>query len=113
MTGTYSKWGVDHCADVMPIMHLYRSQVEALAAHLGLPEFIRTKPADPDVMPGVNNKGKLLGDFTSADLILQRIERGAAPQDIYPLHPQTHVDQIFLLYKLSEHMRISPISLLE
>jgi len=112
MTGTYAKWGVDHCADVMPIVHLYRSQVEALAAYLGLPAYIRTKPADPDVIPGVNNKGELLGDFTSADLILQEIERGAAPQQLYSRYSQQQVDQIFSLFHLSEHMRHAPISLL-
>lgn len=112
LTGTYSKWGVDHCADVMPIMHLYRSQVEALAEYLDVPAYIRTKPADPDVMPGVNDKGALLGNFVTADLILQKIKQGADPQTLYSQFSQAQVDKLLELYRLSAHMRESPYSLL-
>ena len=53
LTGTFSKWGIDHCADIMPLLHLYRSQLEVVAKHIHVPESIRTKAADPDVMPGI------------------------------------------------------------
>ena len=35
LTGTFAQWGCDQCADVMPILHLYRSQVEVLAESSG------------------------------------------------------------------------------
>ena len=76
LTGTFSKWGVDHCADVMPLLHLYRSQLECLAEYIGVPDRIRNKAADPDIMPGINDKGMLLGDFNTADHILYGIEQG-------------------------------------
>ncbi len=38
----------DGAADVKPIAHLYKSQVYALAAHLGIPEDIRRRPPTTD-----------------------------------------------------------------
>ncbi|ABR63142.1 NAD(+) synthase [Sinorhizobium medicae] len=38
----------DGAADVKPIAHLYKSQVYALAAHLGIPEEIRRRPPTTD-----------------------------------------------------------------
>ena len=41
----------DGAADVKPIAHLYQSQVCQLAAHLGVPEEIRQRPALTDIYP--------------------------------------------------------------
>jgi NAD+ synthase len=38
----------DGAADVKPLAHLYKSQVYQLAAHLGIPEEIRRRPATTD-----------------------------------------------------------------
>jgi NAD+ synthase len=108
LTGTYSKWGVDHCADVMPIAHLYRSQVEELGEFLNLPDYILKKAADPDVMPGVNDKAALLGDFTVVDQILYAIEHGAVPDDLKSDFPAEIVGRLANLRELSRHMRESP-----
>ena len=43
--GFFVKLG-DGAADVKPIAHLYKTQVYALAEHLGVPEAIRTRPVD-------------------------------------------------------------------
>ena len=45
--GLFVKNG-DGAADVKPIAHLYKSQVYALAAHLGVPEDIRRRPPTTD-----------------------------------------------------------------
>jgi NAD+ synthase len=45
--GFFVKLG-DGAADVKPIAHLYKSQVYALAAHLGVPEAIRERPSTTD-----------------------------------------------------------------
>ena len=45
--GFFVKLG-DGAADVKPIAHLYKSQVYQLAAHLGVPEAIRTRPSTTD-----------------------------------------------------------------
>ncbi|GAB2456383.1 NAD(+) synthase [Xylanimonas ulmi] len=45
--GFFVKLG-DGAADVKPIAHLYKSQVYALAAHLGVPEEIQRRPSTTD-----------------------------------------------------------------
>jgi NAD+ synthase len=45
--GFFVKQG-DGAADVKPIAHLYKTQVYALAEHLGIPEEIRTRPPTTD-----------------------------------------------------------------
>ncbi len=45
--GFFVKLG-DGAADIKPIAHLYKSQVYALAAHLGVPERIRRRPPTTD-----------------------------------------------------------------
>src|SRR6185312_14404606 len=45
--GFFVKLG-DGAADVKPIAHLYKSQVYALAEHLGVPEEIRSRPPTTD-----------------------------------------------------------------
>jgi NAD+ synthase len=45
--GFFVKLG-DGSADVKPIAHLYKSQVYALAAYLGVPEEIRSRPSTTD-----------------------------------------------------------------
>lgn len=112
LTGTFSKWGVDHCADVMPILHLYRSQVEELAAALALPDYLLNKPADPDLIPGVNDKAALLGDFETVDRILAGLELGLEPPVLAEVYPGEIVSRMAELYALSRHMRESPSSLL-
>jgi NAD+ synthase len=45
--GFFVKQG-DGAADVKPIAHLYKSQVYAMAAHLGVPEEIQARPSTTD-----------------------------------------------------------------
>ncbi len=109
LTGTFSKWGIDHCADMMPLLHLYRTQVEELASCLEeIPDFIRTKAADPDIMPGVNNKDRLLGNFYQVDAILQAVESGADLSALGQTFDSNIVEKILTLYKFSDPMRESP-----
>jgi NAD+ synthase len=111
LTGTFVQWGCDQCADVMPVLHLYRSQLEALADFLGLPEPVRNKPADPDVMPGIEDKGKLLGSFEQADAILWGLENGVDVEKLVATFGQEEVERIQSLFELSAHMREIPYGL--
>lgn len=108
MTGTFAQWGCDQCADVMPIIHLYRSQVEVLAAYLRIPEKIRKKPADPDVIPGVDNKEELLGSFQVTDQILWDLENGTSPQELIIRYDEDALNSVITLYNASRFMREIP-----
>jgi NAD+ synthase len=111
LTGTFSKWGVDHCADVMPLIHIYRSQLEQIAEYLEVPSFIREKYADPDVMPGIDNKGQLLGSFSLVDQILVATENGFTLSELYNIFGKKNVEQVLTLKALSKQMRESPYQL--
>jgi NAD+ synthase len=107
-TGTYTQWGCDHCADVMPIIHLYRSQLIHLAQHVGLPKPILGKAADPDILPGLNDKEELLGSFDKVDRVLWGLEHGAETAEMMDLEGEDFVDHIVRLVDLSRPMRESP-----
>jgi len=112
MTGTFTHWGCDHCADLMPIIHLYRSQLVPLAEHLNLPSEIIHKKADPDVLPGLDDKGELLGTFEIADQILWGLENGFSVEFLSKMFGDDPVQHIDLLVNSSRHYRETPYSLL-
>lgn len=112
LTGTFSQWGVDHCADVMPVVHLYRSQVEQIAEYLQIPEVIRLKPSDPDVMPGIDNKDELLGGAAIADQILCGIEMNLDRDELCRAYGMEKVEHVLTLWELSRHMRETPYTLM-
>ena len=51
LLGFYTKFG-DGGVDVLPIAHLYKTQVRELGRHLGLPEKVVEEPASPGLWPG-------------------------------------------------------------
>ena len=108
LTGTFSQWGVDHCADVMPLIHIYRSQLEQIAEYLQVPEFIRDKPADPDFLPGINDKGALLGSFDLSDQILYGLENDVAVDELNQAYGKENAEKIVHLRELSAYMREAP-----
>ena len=112
MTGTFTQWGCDHCADLMPLLHLYRSQLLPLAEHLGMPQEILEKKADPDLLPGLDDKGELLGSFEIADQILWALEKGFSLTTLADRFGSKQVDYIQLLLDNSAYYRETPYSLL-
>lgn len=111
MTGTFSQWGCDQCADVMPLLHLYRSQLYSLASYLQLPKVIVEKAADPDILPGIDDKGALLGSFLEADSILVGLEHGISTEALIRRYGADAVNQIQTLFELSRPMRESPYTI--
>jgi NH3-dependent NAD+ synthetase len=97
----------------MPIIHLYRSQLPAIAAYLGIPAEVRDKTADPDVMPGIDDKEQLLGSFAQTDQILVGLERGVERETLAAHFGEPLVARVAQLYALSRHMRVAPYTLAE
>jgi len=112
MTGTFTQWGCDHCADLMPLLHLFRSQLLPLAEYLVMPKEILEKKADPDILPGLDDKGELLGSFKIADQILWGIDKGFSLTDLAERFGSKQVDYIQLLVDNSAYYRETPYSLL-
>ena len=64
--------GGDGLADVKPISHLYKTQVYALAAHLGLPDEITSQPPSTDTysLPQTQEEFYFALPYAAMDLLL-------------------------------------------
>ncbi len=111
LTGTFTQWGCDQCADIMPIAHIYRSQLVGLAEYLQIPERIRKKPADPDIIPGVDDKAKMIGSFEIVDQILWGLEQGTGEERLSEQFGQDIVSRVLFLYEKFRFMREIPFTL--
>ena len=88
----YFTWHADDSPPVNPIGDLYKTQVWALARHLGVPEAIIAKPASADLIKGQTDEGDFGISYAKADVILNWLlhgyeaaalaERGFDAQDV-------------------------------
>ena len=83
--GFFVKQG-DGAADLKPIAHLYKSQVYALAAHLGVPEDIRRRPPTTDTfpMPQTQEEFYFSLPYAAMDLCLWAANHGISAADTAP-----------------------------
>lgn len=84
MLGLFVKYGIDDCADIMPIKNMYRSHSRQLAEYIGLPDGILGRSPNPDIIPGVVDKYMSYFSMDSGmlDLILYGAEKGMSPRAI-------------------------------
>jgi NAD+ synthetase len=81
----YFTWHADDSPPVNPIGDLFKSQVWALARHLGVPDVIVTKPASADLISGQTDEGDFGISYSRADAILHWILLGYKAAEIVPL----------------------------
>ena len=81
--GFFVKLG-DGAADIKPIAHLYKSQVYALAEHLGVPAEIRTRPSTTDTysLPQSQEEFYFSLPYQRMDLCLYGKNNGVPPDDV-------------------------------
>ena len=77
----YFTWHGDDAPPVNPLGDLFKTQVWALARHVGVPEQIVEKPATADLITGQTDEGDLGVSYKHADRILYHLIRGEAPRD--------------------------------
>jgi NAD+ synthase len=89
-TGLFTKWGHGHCADIMPLGNLYRTQILQIADYLDIPSKIANL-AKADLLPGIENKYQYFFKLSAneVDRILVRLENGLSEDEI---HTQTLID---------------------
>lgn len=68
--GFFTKWG-DGAADLYPIIHLYKTEVKALARQLGLPQSIIDKPSSPALIEGQTAEGEIGFSYEEIDAMLK------------------------------------------
>ena len=72
----YFTWHADDSPPVNPIGDLYKTQVWALARHLGVPDVIINKPATADLIVGQTDEADLGISYARADDILNGLLHG-------------------------------------
>jgi NAD+ synthase len=97
--GFFVKLG-DGSADVKPIAHLYKSQVYALAAYLGVPEEIRSRPSTTDTysLPQSQEEFYFSLPYDRMDLCLLGKNTGAAVEEVAAAACLT-VEQVHRVYR--------------
>ena len=78
----YFTWHADDSPPINPLGDLFKTQVWALARHLGVPDVIVDKPATADLVKGVNDEDELGVAYHDADPILHWLLRGYAADDL-------------------------------
>ena len=110
LLGYFTKHG-DGGADFLPIGDLYKTQVRAMARHLGLPRRIAEKPSSPMLWRGHTAKEELGIGYERMDLILHALF------DL-ELHPQEaakqtgakieEVRRVIEMHQRTSHKRTTP-----
>jgi len=107
MVGLFIKYGIDDCADIMPLKNIYRTQILQLAEYMKIPTDILHRSPNPDILPGITDKYQdYLGiDYLKVDLILLGMQMELSTNEIAK---QLGIDnqivmQIFGVVELSEN----------
>ncbi len=78
----YFTWHADDSPPVNPLGDLYKTQVWALARHLGVPAEIIEKPATADLVQGQTDEGDFGITYAKADTILNWLLHGWTPDEV-------------------------------
>ncbi|HVF40952.1 MAG TPA: NAD+ synthase [Gemmatimonadaceae bacterium] len=77
----YFTWHADDSPPINPLGDLLKTQVWALARHLGVPDEIVSKPASADLIEGQTDEGDFGISYARADAILNWLVSGYSPED--------------------------------
>ena len=102
MLGYFTKHG-DGGADLFPIGGLYKTEVRELAAYLGVPEGIISKPSSPALWAGQTAEKELGFTYEIADAILAGIEKKQSRTSLSKKFGKKAVDAIFRRMAQNRH----------
>jgi len=78
----YFTWHADDSPPINPLGDLFKTQVWALARHLGVPGVIIDKPASADLIRGQTDEGDFGISYARADVILNWLVSGYGARDL-------------------------------
>jgi NAD+ synthetase len=81
----YFTWHADDAPPINPLGDLFKTQVWALARHLGVPGEIVEKPASADLVRGIHDEDELGFSYHKADPILYWFLSGFGPVELKDL----------------------------
>ncbi len=108
--GYFTKYG-DGGVDFLPIAHLYKTQVKALARKLGIPISIIEKPSSPSLWRGHKATDELPLDYPALDRVLSLLfEVGKDESETSKLAgvPLRTVKEVLRMHHSSKHKREYP-----
>jgi len=110
LCGYFTKMGDGGC-DFLPIGDLYKTQVRAMAATLGVPKRILSKPPTAGLWPGQTDEGELGLAYADLDRVLHGIELHLTPAETAKRAelPRRTVERIERLVAASVHKRKMPL----
>jgi NAD+ synthetase len=76
----YFTWHADDSPPINPLGDLFKTQVWAVARHLGLPGVVIDKPATADLVRGQTDEADLGVSYGEADLVLLHLVEGRTPE---------------------------------
>jgi NAD+ synthase len=115
--GFFVKHG-DGGADIMPIAHLYKSQVYQLAEHLEIPKEIINRTPTSDTYPAEQTQEEFFFQmpFQDMDLLWYGMENGISADEVGKVMNKT-AEEILHIYnnlgrkqKTTEYLRMTPIT---
>jgi len=111
--GYFTKWG-DGGVDMLPIVHLFKTQVRQLGVYLGLPKEIVEKPASPQLWPGHKASDEIPAGYDKVDVLLHcvydlRLRPAEAARKAGV--PVGVLDKVLEMHARTEHKRNLPPSL--
>ncbi len=101
LTGFFVKYGIDHNADIMPLLNLYKTQIYELASWLQLPDKFIQKPPSPDMIPGITDEYAFEVPYLELDALLYALENDIEPDS----DMSHHMEYVRSLCNNSKHMR--------
>jgi NAD+ synthase len=114
LTGLFTKWGYGHCADLMPLGHLYRTQILQLAKYLDIPEMITTV-SKADLLPGIENKYEYFFELSAFDVdkILVGLESGKSKKEISKVIGlnRDKIEKVHKYFVSSRYIKAAPLLL--
>jgi NAD+ synthetase len=92
----YYTWHADDSPPINPLGDLFKTQVWALARHLGVPDVIIDKPASADLVQGVHDEDELGISYHRADPILHWLLNGYTVDELKrDGFPESEVDCVW------------------
>lgn len=107
----YGTWYGDMASSLNPIGDLYKTQVWALARHMGLPESVLAKAPSADLWPDQTDERELGITYAEADAVLSLLvdERFTVEEVAAAGHPVERVRRILAMVEGSQYKRRLPI----
>ena len=113
LLGYFTKFG-DGAADIMPVAHLYKTDVRAIASRLKVPFRIISKPSSPNLWRGQKASQELPAEYEVLDPILTLLfDRKMTPSRVASILrvPQSLVKEVASRNDKTKHKRELPLSI--